>query len=102
LALGMGGEEARCFGHGSGRRRAAVSVAAALRAREEGWLVMVAVSDARGPFYRRSRSVEVGARRWWRPAGTAGCLNGVRRRDAATRAARLAQVMRLLGQAGVG
>ena len=36
MALGPGGEEARCFGHGSGRRRAEVALAAALQGEGRG------------------------------------------------------------------
>ena len=36
MALGLGGEEARCFGHGSGRRRAEVALAAALQGEGRG------------------------------------------------------------------
>ena len=65
MALGPGGEEARCFGHGSGRRRAAVSVAAALRARKEVLGVAEVVVGRRGgaghPF--------IGELRRWRFGG---------------------------------
>ena len=74
LALGPSGEEARCFGHGSGRRRAAVCVAAALRARGGGHAVVEAVverrSGAGGPFIGRVRRWREGSWRW--PAGGLG------------------------------